>query len=186
MQEISANELFQKLASIGALLGAFTMSAELGPSTLPKARVAVWQVYDASTYATTQSKPTTAELELALAEVRTARAVLAQTELRREEAFGAYLTTLDAALDSYEHAGQHAVGREIRLATALAVARTVLQDSVRSVSSWLALVRSAGTDERYVTVPERFVTSEVAALTHDEGLDDRSLVTWLDLDSAEV
>jgi len=183
MQDISASELFQKLASIGAFLGAFTISAEFGPTTLPSGSVLVWQACDASTYAVTGGRPSSAELDLALAEVRTAHSILAQSELRREEAYETYLSTLGAALEAYERAGQHAAGREVRFATALAVARTVLQDGVRHLSSWVAVVRSTGSDDRYVTVPERFLASESVALKHDEGLDDRSIATWLDLDS---
>lgn len=181
----TASDLAQKLMSIGVLLGAINSSAELGPSTVPSASVSPWQISNASTFRLRLHGPTAAELELALVEVRTARAILAQSELRSEQAFRAYLETLASALMVYER-GADGTGREVHLATALAVARTALQDDVANLSSWLAVMRSTGPESRFLAVPDRFVEPTPFALHHDEGLEDSTVLTWLDLDSARA
>jgi hypothetical protein len=184
MGENTTTELLRKLVAIGAVLGSVSLAFDMGSSTFAPPPQVFWTVSDASTFQSPQA-PSSAELDLAMAEVRAARAILSSRELRGEGAYDSYVAALDNALRAYD-ASEKIPGREVRLATALAVARTALSDDVTRLSSWLALTRSTGRDERFVTVPARFVARDPAALEHDEALAGDDVATWLDLDSAGV
>lgn len=184
MGENATTELLGKLVAIGAVLGSVSLAFDMGSSTFAPAPQVFWTVSDASTFQSPEA-PSSAELDLAMAEVRAARAILSSRELRGEAAYDAYLTALDTALRAYE-ASETTPRREVRLATALAVARTALSDEVTRLSSWLAVVRSTGREDRFVAVPARFEAREPEALEHDEALADADVVSWLDLDSAGV
>jgi hypothetical protein len=184
MGETATTELLRKLVAVGAVLGSVSLAFDIGSSTFAPHPQVFWTVSDASTFQSPQA-PSGAELDLAMAEVRAARAILSSREVRGETAYDAYLAALDTALRAYE-ASATTPRREVRLATALAVARTALSDDVTRLSSWLAVVRSTGRDEQFVTVPARFVARESVALEHDEALADADVASWLDLDSAGV
>ncbi|MFO0677069.1 MAG: hypothetical protein U0169_11060 [Polyangiaceae bacterium] len=182
----STSDLVRKLVAVGVFLGTVSVS-DTGSSTFAFASATrdQWAVSDASTYRLPQ-KSSTADIELAIAEVRSARGILATRELRGEAAFEEYLGAIDTALKVYDQAGVAGPGREMRLATALAVARTALLDGVTRLASWTAVVRSAGFAERFATAPSRFL-SPPAPLAHSEGAhNEAAMQTWLDLDTLEV
>jgi len=181
MRESSATDLVSKLLSVGILLGMVNVS-EMGSSTFAPIASPEWTLSEASTFRLPR-KSRSADIEVALVEVRSARAILSAQELDRETAFGEYLTALDSALNAYDRTPDTG-GREVRLATALAVARTTLLDGVTRLSSWTAIVRSTGRDDRFTAVPERFIEAP-APLAHEEDLQ-RSVEIWLDLHSLEV
>jgi hypothetical protein len=183
MRENSTIDLARKLLSIGIVLGTVSVS-DMGSSTFAPLSKVHWTVADASTFRTPQ-KSRAAEIDLALSEVRSARAILGARELHREVAFGEYLGAIDSALGAYERAPTGA-GKEVRLATALAVARTALLDSVARLSSWTAIVRSTGHANRFTSVPDRFIAAP-SPLAHDDDLHrDAAVETWLDLASMGV
>lgn len=183
MRESSTSDLAGKLLSIGILLGTVSVS-DMGSSTFAPFANRQWTMSDASTFRTPQ-KPRAADIDLALAEVRSARGILGAREFHREVAFGEYLAAIDSALNAYDRIPISA-GREMRLATALAVARTAFLDGVTRLSSWTAIVRSTGLADRFTSVPERFIAAP-APLAHDDDLHgDAAVETWLDLESLEV
>lgn len=181
----SARQVGVRLAAISMLIGV-TMSSEAGASTFPAIRATPWVTSDASTCyrAAVEATPSVAELDLVLAEVRTSRAILAARELLVEPSLGEYLRAVGVALDVYDHERKlGTLGREVRLATSLAVARTAFQDVVSRLPSWLAITRATGKGDRFTGVPHRFVTSRGVALRHEEQLDEASLVAMFDLDA---
>ena len=182
----STSDLLRKLVAVGVVLGTVSLSGA-GSSTFAYASMVrdQWAVSDASTYrAPHEASP--GNIALAIAEVRSARGILAARELRGEAAFEDYLGAIDVALKLYDKDAAAGPGREMRLATALAVARTALLDAVTRLSSWTAVVRASGFAERFMTPPRRFVSPPLA-LPHDDGAhDDAFLQTWLDLDALEV
>lgn len=180
MRESSTTDLVRKLLSIGIMLGMVSVS-EMGSSTFAPMPMEEWTVSQASTYRTPQ-KPRAAEIELAVAEVGTARGILAAPELHRELAFGEYLSAVDNALNAYDLMANDA-GKYVRLAAALAVARTTLLDGVARLSSWTAIARATGLEERFASIPDRFIAAP-SALTRDGDLHPAQVLeTWLDLES---
>jgi hypothetical protein len=177
----STFDLARKLISIGCILGAASL-ADMGSSTFAPGAHAQWTVSEASTVHMPQV-PRAADIQQALAEVRSARAILDARELHREAAFSDYLTAIDTALRAYD---VETVGRrEMSLTTALAIARTALLEGVTRLSSWTSIVRASGLADRFTSVPDRFIESP-APLAHDDTFTNATTETWLDLDSLEV
>lgn len=174
-------DIARKLISIGCILGSASLF-DMGSSTFAPGAHAQWTVSEASTVHMPRLRRA-ADIEQALAEVRSARAILDARELNREAAFSDYLTAIDAALSAYD---VETVGRrELSLSTSLAVARTALLEGVTRLSSWTSIVRASGLADRFTGVPGRFI-ERPAPLGHDEMFTSATTETWLDLDSLEV
>ncbi len=174
-------ELARKLISIGCILGAASLS-DMGSSTFAPAAHAQWTVSEASTVHMPRL-PRAADIEQALAEVRSARAILDARELHREAAFSDYLTAIDTALSAYDV--ETIERRDLSLTTSLAVARTALLEGVTRLSSWTSIVRASGLADRFTAVPDRFI--EISApLGDSDAFTSATMETWLDLDSLQV
>lgn len=184
MNDHTTSKVLADLVALGTALGVSSVASVMHHSTVAFDQDIFWSASDASTFGVA-SEPDAAEQELAMAEVRSARAILSSRQLRHELAFDTYLSEAAAAVKAYV-GSSGTRGKELFLATALAVARTALMDCVSSLPSWLAIVQSSSPTGPFVSVPNRFMAREALSLEHEKELTAAELDTWLDLDSAGV
>jgi hypothetical protein len=154
-------ELFEKLGRFVVILSLVNAGT---PAVTPSAGMERrWEMSDASTMVE-PARATLRGMQLALTEVRSARAILSVHEATEDRAFWSYVTAVEQAVNSYDLSdkGERATRG---LAASLAFARAALQDQVATLPTWMALSRAAFVDlDRYPTVPARFKAQPVSML----------------------
>jgi hypothetical protein len=178
----SNQELFEKLGQFVAIFSLVGVSSStMTPLFSEPAR---WEMSSASTIEVESARSTIQAIEMALSEVRSARAILHVREAGEDRAFWSYVTAVDVALKTYEASGKG--DRETRgFAASLAFARTALQDQIATLPTWVAVARAARPDlDRYARVPNRFRATRPVELLEQTlpSADDANL--WFVLDTA--